>query len=166
MALLDTEIVNNLREKDLESFVDELSGFMASGATLRDLRGLTDANMEALYALAYSEYNQANYDKALDLFRMLCNLDHLEHRFWLGLGATRQMQRDYQHAIEAYVMAMMLDIDQPIPPLHMAECQLAIGDRESAETSFEYAVHAAGDKPQFQTIKHQAEAKLEILRSA
>ena len=166
MATIEKQMTQVLKELGIEEFSVFLVEFVEKGGTLADTQGLTGENLEALYALAYTEYNQGNYEKAEELFRLLCNLDHLEKKFWMGLGASRQMLKDWDGAIDAYTITLLFAIDDPIAPLHTAECQLAKGDRDAAISGFEYAINTAGNDPQFAAVKAQAEAKIELLKAA
>ena len=166
MTNIQTTIAGLLEQFGVAEERKELVQLIESGCTLRDIQGLTNENMEGLYALAYSEYNQGKYDKAQELFQLLCQLDHLEKKYWVGLGATRQMLKDYSNAIDAYSVAVMFDLNDPVPPMHAAECHLASGNREEAVSGFQYAIDAAGSRPQYQPIKSQAEARIELIQAA
>ena len=70
----------------------EIDAWMATlqQPVLRDLKGITDEEMEALYALAYHHYQAGHRQEALQRFKLLVTLDPLEQRFWLGLGGAAQ----------------------------------------------------------------------------
>ncbi len=114
--------------------------YMAHGGVLKDLQGLSDKNMEAIYAVAHNLYSATKYEQANTLFQYLCMLNPYEKKYWLGLGACRQMQRDFQNAIDAYCMATALDMKDPNAPLHAGECFLALGNLDSAEKSFDTVI--------------------------
>lgn len=140
--------------------------FLENGTTMKDIQGLTRENLESVYAIAYNDYNTGKYERAHHMFQMLCFFDHTEKKYWMGLGATRQMLRSYDAAVDAYSMASMFDIEDPNPPLHAAVCHLALGNRDKAISGFQYAAESAGDRPEYAAIRRQAEAKLELLKGA
>jgi type III secretion system low calcium response chaperone LcrH/SycD len=134
-----------------------------SGATMADARGVTEKQMEGLYALAYQVYQAGDYKKAEAVFATLCLLDHLEKRFWLGLGGTRQQLGKHAQAAQAYGMAASLDLLDPVPPLHAGMCFMALKDKENAANAFRQTVLVAGDQPDKAAYKKQGQAMLDLL---
>ena len=106
-----------------------------SGGTLRDLKGVTDGEMEALYAIAYNYYTTGHYAEADKLFRFLVRLDHTNAKMWIGLGAVQQVRKDFANAVTSYGYASFLDLENPKPQYYAAQCFLALGDLKSAESA-------------------------------
>ena len=52
-----------------------------------------------------------------------------------ALGAVQQAQKDYQKAIASYGYSSFLDLENPKPQLHAAECYLALGDKGNAASA-------------------------------
>ena len=48
------------------------------------------------------------------------------------MGAVRQVKKDFTGAVQAYGYASFLDLKNPKPQLHAAECFLAMGDKDNA----------------------------------
>ena len=84
-----------------------------------------------------SYYRTGKYDDALKLFKFLVLFDHLNAKFWLGLGAVQQVLKDFQGAVASYGYCSFLKLDDPRPQLHAAECFLAMGDKRNAASSLE-----------------------------
>lgn len=105
---------------------------LAEGYSLRDLKGLTDGEMEAVYSMAYNFFTTGRMDDADKVFRFLVLMDHTCAKYWIGLGAVQQVKRDFKNAITSYSYASFLDIANPKPQFHAAECFLAIGDKDNA----------------------------------
>ena len=132
--MVDTQI--SQQQDTLAQELEELINLsLEVGPTLKDMHGFTDKEMEALYATAYHLYKGGRYQDALKLFKALCFFDHMQPKYWLGLGAVRQMLKDYQGAIAAYAYAFMLDFNDPRPPMYAAECLLAMGKKAEAESA-------------------------------
>ena len=131
--------------------VEQLAGrCLTEGATLADIRGYTDDEMEAVYNLAHNAYRQRRYDDARKLFQFLAENDHTESRFWMGLAASYQMTRDYEQAVAAYGVAALLDATDPQAPLRACECYLAMNDPESGRRALdavELICSATGGEP-------------------
>lgn len=106
-------------------------GFADMG-TVRELKGITDSEMEAVYSLGYSFYTTGRYADAEKVFRFLVLFDHLEKKYWTGLGAVYQVQKRYGEAITAYGYASFLDLENPKPQYLAAECFAAMGDKDNA----------------------------------
>ena len=100
--------------------------------TVRELKGITDSEMEAVYSMGFSFYKTGRYDDAEKVFRFLVLFDHLNPKYWTGLGAVYQMKRNYKDAVTAYGYASFLDIKNPKPQFFAAECFAASGDKENA----------------------------------
>ena len=103
---------------------------LMEGATLADVQGYTEDEMEAVYHLAYNAYRQGKYADARKLFQFLALNDHVESRFWMGLAATCQVSGEYRQAVAAYEMAAVLEATNPWPPFHAGECYMAMNDWE------------------------------------
>lgn len=115
--------------------IEAVAKTMCSGGTVRDLRGFTDDEMEAMYSLGHNLYVTGQLEKADQVFRYLVFLDHANTKFWFALGAVQQSRRQYDRAASSYAYAAFLDLENPKPLYHAAECFLALGDAEKAESA-------------------------------
>ena len=59
--------------------------------TVREQKGITDAEMNAVYAVAHNFYMTGRYEDAETVFKFLVIFDHLNPKYWIGLGAVRQV---------------------------------------------------------------------------
>ena len=114
-----------------EKIVAALKEF-GDGATLRAMRGLSDEEMEAIYAMGVNFYKAGNYEDAEKVFKFLTMYDHLNSRYWTAMGSLRQVQRKFAEAIEAYKFASFLDLENPKPMYYAAECMMALGQKTEA----------------------------------
>ena len=112
--------------------IEQAAKTFADMGTIRELKGITDAEMEAIYSMGYSFYNTGRYDDAEKVFRFLVLFDHLEPKYWTGLGAVQQVKKLYGDAITSYGYASFLDLDNPKPQFFAAQCFLALGDKDNA----------------------------------
>ncbi|WP_129781738.1 SycD/LcrH family type III secretion system chaperone [Peristeroidobacter soli] len=118
--------------RDINDLLQEVADFMFAGGTVADLYGLKPEELEPMYALGYSLYNQARWSEALKIFSFLTYHSHLEQRFHVGRGACLQMLKQHQAALNAYGLAYLLDASDPSVCLHIAECLIALGKKEDA----------------------------------
>lgn len=122
-------------EINTDTIAEAANKFATGFATMRELKGITKAEMEAVYSVGFNMYRTGRYDDAEKIFRFLVLFDHLEPKYWMGVGAIQQVRKDYQGAIASYGYSSFLDLSNPKPQLHAAECFLAMGDKVNAASS-------------------------------
>ena len=148
---------------DTKKVTEGVKAIIKDGATLKKLKGVTNDELEAVYSLAYGYYQTGKYDEALKLFQFLVFFDHLNAKFWFGLGAVQQATKDYQNATISYGYCSFLKLDNPKPQFHAAECFLALGEKTKAASAL-YALKEYC--PADTEIGREYLAKAEILRKA
>ena len=104
---------------------------------MKELKGISNEELEAVYSLAFGYYQTGKYDEAFKLFQFLVLFDHLNAKFWFGLGAVQQVMKDYKGALTSYGYCSFLDLKNPKPQLHSAECFIALGDKTNALSALE-----------------------------
>lgn len=139
---------------------DLLADFFTQGTALKDLEGIKPEELEAIYATGFMLYNNGRYKDAEKIFQSLCLLNHTESRFWIALGNTRQVQKNYAPAIDAYGMAYLLNASNPTPILQAAQCHLHLNHTDEAKEALELTIQTAEETS---TIKTQAEQLLALL---
>ena len=77
---------------------------------------------------------------------------------------SSQMCGDFDLAVDAYEMAAICNLDNPIPYFYLAKCLFAMHDRHSAIQAFDLAVEYAGDSPEFAELKQQAITAQNLLK--
>jgi len=150
----------NATDPSTQQLQDAVHQFINGNHRLKDLQGLTEDNMEAMYATAYTLYKSGRYTDAQKVFQALCIFDHMERKYWMGLGAAHQILKNYKAAIDAYSLATILDVFDPLAPLQAAECHLALGHIEEAKSGLNCAIQYAGQNNE---AKARAEALLSFL---
>ena len=161
MNQAETAALDSLSDEQLTGIAEQL---FQHGATLADLRGLTNDEMEAVYLIAYNFYQQGKIEEAEKVFHFLCLYGHLDKRFWMGLAACRQQLKQYQQAIAAYSYLAVIDTENPYPPMHAADCYLALNDLDNTESALHATLHWAGDKNEFAQIKQRAQLMLHVVK--
>lgn len=124
-----------MQKIDTNKIAEGVRTLIEKGSTLKQLKGVTNAELEAVYSLAFGYYQTGKYDEALKLFQFLVLFDHLNKKYWMGLGAVQQVLKDFQDAVVSYGYCSFLDLKNPKPQLHAAECFLALGDKRSAASA-------------------------------
>ena len=126
-----------MQKIDTAKVAKGVEALIKENATLKQLKGVTNEELEAVYALAFGYYRTGKYDEALKLFQFLVLFDHLNAKYWFGLGAVQQALKDFKNAAVSYGYCSFLKLDNPKPQLHAAECFLALGDKRSAASALE-----------------------------
>ena len=122
---------------DAAQIAERVKAIIKDNATLKQLKGVTNAELEAVYSLAFGYYQTGKYEEAHKLFQFLVLFDHVNAKYWFGLGAGQQALKDCQNAAVSYGYCSFLKLDNPKPQLHAAECFLALGDKRSAASALE-----------------------------
>ncbi|MFD0669009.1 SycD/LcrH family type III secretion system chaperone [Ramlibacter sp. MAHUQ-53] len=119
---------------------DRLGDALLAGEPLGHLRGLADADLQSLYAVAHGLYEQGRYQDAVHVFGYLALNDHMEPRFAIGLGASLQMAGRLEDALKVYTVAIVLDPADPAPTFHLSECLLSLGRVDDALESLDTVI--------------------------
>ena len=107
--------------KGMDKLVDNL---LNHAMIPQDAFGVSDANVEKLYAEAYRLFNNGKYQDAQKLFSTLILLNTLDPKYLYGLAACFHMMKDYDNdnAANNYIRSAMLDPTNPVPYYHASDC--------------------------------------------
>jgi len=150
----------------LEAAGDQALDLLAIGATLKDVKGFSDDQFDALYALGYNLYNQGKYAEAMSAFGFLLMHDQFERKYYKAFGSCQQMLKRYEEAIRNYSMASILDLRDPEPTFHTAECMLAMGLVTEATEALQMVVKQTETKPDYQAMNQRAKVILDAISNA
>ncbi|EGQ8136479.1 SycD/LcrH family type III secretion system chaperone VcrH [Vibrio parahaemolyticus] len=144
---------------------EELLSFLEEGGTLKMLHDVSADTIEHIYAVGYNFFQSGKIEQAAKVFQLLSMLDHYQARFFIGLGAARQELGEYLQAIDAYSYAALVDINDPRPPFHSAECHLKLEQLTEAESGFYSAKEMSASKSQYADLHQRAGIMLEAVRN-
>ncbi|ODA47715.1 SycD/LcrH family type III secretion system chaperone VcrH [Vibrio parahaemolyticus] len=144
---------------------EELLSFLEEGGTLKMLHDVSADTIEHIYAVGYNFFQSGKIEQAAKVFQLLSMLDHYQARFFIGLGAARQELGEYLQAIDAYSYAALVDINDPRPPFHSAECHLKLEQLTEAESGFYSAKEMSAGKLQYADLHQRAGIMLEAVRN-
>lgn len=97
-----------------------------------DLKGLSPASVEVLYAAAHAYYKNGQYEQACHFFRFLTLKAPEQPRNWKGLAASHQLLKNYETAIDYWGVAALMDEKDYTTHLQAAHCFLALDDKKQA----------------------------------
>lgn len=113
------------------------------GQTIAQVKGLTRADLEVLYAFGFNFIVNRDAKRAEEVFTHLCLIDPLQAKNHYCLGIIRQMQERWDTAIDDFARFCALDATNPEGYLRIGECLIAKGDRDEASKMFNVALREA-----------------------
>jgi type III secretion system low calcium response chaperone LcrH/SycD len=137
---------------------------LAAGKSAQEIMGFTDESLAKFYGAAYHLFENRHYADAANAFLFLVTLNPYNHDYWLGLGMATQMTGDFEAAIDSYEMAAVCEVENPVPYFYLAKCLFAMHDRESALQALNLAIEQAGDNPEYDDLKQQAQKARSLLK--
>jgi type III secretion system low calcium response chaperone LcrH/SycD len=123
-----------------EDLPEQVATLLTQGGILGDVYDYNDTDYEVLYALGHSLYSQARYADAMRVFGFLVMHNHLEKRFMNAFASNLQMLKEYKEAIKYYSFASLMDMRDPLPTYHTAECMIAIGYITEAKEALRFVL--------------------------
>lgn len=139
-----------------------IHGFMNGLITLQELEGISDEEMEMIYALGFNFFTYGKYDAAKDIFTGLTAYAPYTAHYWRALGAVNQQLKDYQEAIAAYDMAIANDEFDVVSYVYRGESQLLARNREAGLHDLQIVIQLGADAPQFGAWVQRAELLLKL----
>lgn len=124
-----------MTEEEFQNMTEEdFQGMLLTPLFLQ--KGVTDDEMEAIYAIGYDYYRAGAYEKAETVFKGLCVLDAMNEKYHMALGGAYQAQRKWQKAIDQYSLVVAaINIGNTTASARAAECYTALGDAEKATSA-------------------------------
>jgi len=160
--LSDGEVA--VSQEDLQRAGSDVVNLLMSGGTLGSLQHFTPSDYESVYKLGHQFYARGAYNDAFKAFGFLVLNNHLDRRFLFAFAATCQMLKRYEESIRYYTLAMILNVDDPLPSLHMSECLIGLGKLPEALEMLRMVIDECGSEHQL--TRRRAEALRELLGSA
>ncbi len=136
---------------------------VAECETLAQIKGLSRDDLEVLYAFGFNMLTAGETQKAEDIFLQLCMLDPLEAKHHYCLGVVRQMKKRWLLAVDDFHRFLAMDATNPEGYLRIGECEVALGNHQSARDYFETALANAQNGHGPKDAAAQAERALETV---
>ncbi len=144
-----------------QTTVGDASSILRGDARVADVMQLSDGQLEVLYGMAYTYYQQARYADAHPLLQLVAMCDHTSERYWLALAGCRQMLGDFLLAAESYVVAAGCNLANPVAAIQAAFCLLRAGDAGASEPWIVEAERRVGEDETLQKKCAQLRVALE-----
>lgn len=147
-----------------EDLPEQIAALLANGGTLGSVFDFDDTDYEVLYALGHSLYNQARYHDAMRAFGFLVTHNHMEKRYMNAFASSLQMLKSYKDAIKYYSISSLMDMSDPMPTYHTAECMIPLGYITEAKEALQFVLRQS-EAPERAELKSRAQAMLDLLNS-
>jgi len=122
--------------------------------------------METMYAIAYAHCTHARFDMAMPLFKLLTIYSPTTAHYISGLGLCLQRLELYEDAVTVYGYADMLEPDNLLTGLRVAECMLSLQQVEEASELLGLIVQHAAQTGVESVESTRAAAMLALLANA
>lgn len=143
---------------------EHLLELLSDGVTLGSYFKFTESEYEAVYALGHSLYMQEQYIAASKYFAFLVAHIQTEKRYVNALASSLQMLERHEEAVQYYCMASIMDIEDPLPTFHTAECFMAMQQYEAAEEALTLILQQATDA-RWQQLRDRCQVLMDAIAS-
>ena len=151
-------------KKDSSTFVDLILQNLKKLPSLAEKTEVSRHQLEMLYSVGIELYYSGLFEKAADLFRLLCFYEQANPKHWIALGGAHQHTKDHERALASFAMASLYDPQNPEPKLYAAHSLIDLGDLPRSLECAQAAVQLCKNKPADTLIKSRADALCHALR--
>lgn len=144
---------------------DQIVDLLSNGGTLGDTLDYERDDYETIYTLGYDLYNQGRYSDAMKAFGFLVMHDHWETKYAKAFASSLQMLGRYQDAIQFYSTASLMDLSDPVPTFHTAECMIPLGMLKEAREALEMVLRQCKGKAERKELAERSQALLAMLEA-
>ncbi|WP_257294825.1 hypothetical protein [Endozoicomonas sp. YOMI1] len=130
--------------------------YLAKGGTMKELRNMDQSQLDAMYRVAFAQFNSGHYNDALKIFRHLCLLDHTSYSYFLGLGLSQYELSLFAQGAATLAHGEKLDQKDPRASLMMAKCFIEIERWSLAQKALSEAVMRASQSARWKDELQQA----------
>jgi tetratricopeptide (TPR) repeat protein len=131
-------------------------------SNLAQLEGLSDEEMDTVYADGYNYFIMGMYEEAKEIFQRLTAYAPYTGYFWRALAATYQVIKEYPEAIDAYNMAIENDEADIVSYVYRAESHIISGNISAGVGDLEKAITFGAGIPAQSPFVKRAERLLRI----
>ena len=135
MTAEEQKVHDEEAKKMADEMLKQIQAMATDGLTIANTKGISREQLESVYAVGLNYYTTGRTEEAKKIFGFLVLFDHLNAKYWMGMGAVLQVGREFERASKCYAMSAFLDIRNPKPQYHAAECFLAMKDKANAESA-------------------------------
>lgn len=130
---------------DGDQLSQDMIDAIMSGASFKDLLGISDEFMKQIYEHACFFYDAAKLKEAENFFKFLCIYDFHNSDYVTGYAAVCQLQENYHKAYALYSIAFALNPDNFYLLVYLGQCLIMTGEEDKARECFELILNNCKD---------------------
>jgi tetratricopeptide (TPR) repeat protein len=136
---------------------------LGRGALWESFPELNSGHLEAAYGIGCDLWKHGKYGDAECVFYFLVQMDPYEIRHWKALGDVLRVEKKYREALGIYLGAFFLDPKGEEVLWAMANCCLALGEREGAREFLSQLCEVHGEGGKRMDLAQRARGLLEMM---
>lgn len=140
-----------------------LVNIFEKGMSPKEAMEISDEEIAQIYSFAYHQFSAGKFEEARELFKMLLTLEPINADFATALGVCHHRLKDYEYAVQCYMLATLFDAENPVPLFYAYDCFTNLGNEFAAGAMLCNVIKLAGDKPEYEHIKNDAQLRLDQL---
>lgn len=134
------------------------------GMLPKEAMNISDEEIAQLYSFAYHQFSEGKYEDARELFKMMLSLEPLNPDFATALGVCHHRLKDFEYALQCYMLATMAAPDNPVPLFYAYDCFMNLNDEVCAGIMLCNVIAKAGNETKYEHIKSDAQIRLDQLQ--
>lgn len=154
------ESLKNNESINSSNSLDELKTKLSA---LPSFNRFSDEQVELIFSLGSTHFNQGKISLALDFFQILLIYRPLDPRFLFSVGLCLKNLGRYQEAIAPFCAAMGLDENPINAGLHLAECLAALGKVNEAQSLLNPIIDLSKIDNSYDSLVKRAESLKDLL---
>lgn len=125
---------------DIKSLMEQIFSYLENGSFSDLFKNNKEHDFSNVYSLACDYYDKGLIEQAEKIFRSLCLYDFSNIDYLLGLAAVKQVQKQYQKAINLYSLAISLNEDNASCYFYIGQCYLFSREKDLAMSGFRQCI--------------------------
>ena len=118
------------KKKLIQNTLKEVAGLLKKTEPLN--KDFSNEDLELLYSVATSLHHAGEATQAGEIFHQLALANPLTQKYWKGIGSCFQSENCWEKAAKAWEMATLIQREDPLPYVHLAECCFAMDNIKKA----------------------------------
>lgn len=141
-------------------FFEETNGDIS----LQEIAKVSNKTMDKLYLAAKYLYDQQQFKESADAFGFLTAINSSNYAFWLGLGNSEFLLKNFEAALYALSFACQANPEDPNCHIIACRCYEELGEIDNAINALDVALFVIGYRQEFADWRPKIEAEQQRLR--
>lgn len=130
----------------------------------KEALGFSPELMEVIYQHGYNLFHNGKYQDALNIFKILRQLDITDTRYSYAVASCYHYLHQYLDAAENYNLTKYMDPFNPLPCFHLYDCYMQANYPISALQALQEALVLANKSDEYKELKKKIEIEQEHLK--